>query len=535
MYDSATLIVTSNKPFSAWGETFGDEVLVAAMIDRLVHHAEDRLAEGRQLPPRGSRVPATRDLAAHDWGLCGSVLPMPGEDRPPEQRGYALPYYTRDGGDTEYLLSNPGPVSISGSLVVFGPDCKPVGEPVGIKVDPHCTQSVLVRPIVPDHAGHAILAVDRPLVVSIFYVRKDELAVVGNAIAGPDAVVGWLPPAKSRTYAFGYRTQPLGTDTLAGSLFVSNPNTTNLAGVLSLFDQACRPLRPMKFSVRPGCTREFPFPGGRFGYGQVRVAGPAVLNVLHFARSAGGLAAAELLGDANQIPEPPPPGAGLLIDYTHDCRSAATGDLTAWESAVAAAGNTVDRLTTSPVTLAALQPYRAFAVVIPRIAYSASETQAISDFVTAGGGLLIVQDHGLDPGLGGPMPWSWPTRSVMGAFGLVDDDNLARDVQHNDGGNPGRVVYDSARCFRPHPVVAGLTAVMGDATCTFSSAAGWTTIIETDADAVPPNQPVLVERSVGAGRVLVFGDSNSWTDIEIAKYDDNALGVRCCERVLFKI
>ena len=35
-----SLIVTSNKPFSAWGEIFGDEITAAAMIDRLVHHAE---------------------------------------------------------------------------------------------------------------------------------------------------------------------------------------------------------------------------------------------------------------------------------------------------------------------------------------------------------------------------------------------------------------------------------------------------------------------------------------------------------------
>jgi DNA replication protein DnaC len=34
------LIVTSNKPFGRWGEVFGDEVVAAAMIDRLVHHAE---------------------------------------------------------------------------------------------------------------------------------------------------------------------------------------------------------------------------------------------------------------------------------------------------------------------------------------------------------------------------------------------------------------------------------------------------------------------------------------------------------------
>src|SRR6058998_39394 len=39
-YERASLIVTSNKPFGRCGEVFGDEVVAAAMIDRLVHHAE---------------------------------------------------------------------------------------------------------------------------------------------------------------------------------------------------------------------------------------------------------------------------------------------------------------------------------------------------------------------------------------------------------------------------------------------------------------------------------------------------------------
>src|SRR3989442_12382405 len=62
-YERASLIVPSNKPFSAWGEIFGDEVVAAAMIDRLVHHAEilalkgdsyrlrDRDLGGRPPPP----------------------------------------------------------------------------------------------------------------------------------------------------------------------------------------------------------------------------------------------------------------------------------------------------------------------------------------------------------------------------------------------------------------------------------------------------------------------------------------------------
>jgi DNA replication protein DnaC len=39
-YERASLIVTSNKAFGRWGEVFGGDVVAAAMIDRLVHHAE---------------------------------------------------------------------------------------------------------------------------------------------------------------------------------------------------------------------------------------------------------------------------------------------------------------------------------------------------------------------------------------------------------------------------------------------------------------------------------------------------------------
>ncbi|MEU1455473.1 ATP-binding protein, partial [Streptomyces avermitilis] len=39
-YEHASVIVTSNKPFGRWGEVFGDDTVAAAMIDRLVHHAD---------------------------------------------------------------------------------------------------------------------------------------------------------------------------------------------------------------------------------------------------------------------------------------------------------------------------------------------------------------------------------------------------------------------------------------------------------------------------------------------------------------
>ncbi|MDR0782768.1 MAG: IS21-like element helper ATPase IstB [Propionibacteriaceae bacterium] len=39
-YEHASLILTSNLPFSGWGQVFGDQTVAAAMIDRIVHHAD---------------------------------------------------------------------------------------------------------------------------------------------------------------------------------------------------------------------------------------------------------------------------------------------------------------------------------------------------------------------------------------------------------------------------------------------------------------------------------------------------------------
>jgi DNA replication protein DnaC len=45
-YERASLIVSSNKTFSAWAEIFGDATAVEAMVDRLVHHAEVVVLQG---------------------------------------------------------------------------------------------------------------------------------------------------------------------------------------------------------------------------------------------------------------------------------------------------------------------------------------------------------------------------------------------------------------------------------------------------------------------------------------------------------
>ena len=68
-YEHASLILTSNLPFSGWGHVFGDQVVAAAMIDRIVHHADVLTLKGAsyRLRNRGiDTLPSIRETADHN-------------------------------------------------------------------------------------------------------------------------------------------------------------------------------------------------------------------------------------------------------------------------------------------------------------------------------------------------------------------------------------------------------------------------------------------------------------------------------------
>ncbi len=54
-YETGSVIVTSNLAFSSWGETLGDDVVAAATIDRLVHHAHVIPLDGDSYRTRAHR------------------------------------------------------------------------------------------------------------------------------------------------------------------------------------------------------------------------------------------------------------------------------------------------------------------------------------------------------------------------------------------------------------------------------------------------------------------------------------------------
>lgn len=446
-------------------------------------------------------------------------------------RAYALPYYTRNGADTEYLISNPNPSPVSVQLGVFGKECK-LKKKLEFEIKPNCTRSIRLRTIEPEHAGFCVvMAKEGELVIHLLYAREGDIAIVGGELAGRDNLREWKNE-KSRTYAFGYRTAPLGHDKMEGAVFVSNPHGVNLTGQIIFYGQECKPVDRKRVVIRPGCTQEYPFPKDDFGYGLIEVSAQAVINVLHFAVSAKGLTTAELVGEANQVTvpaEPPKPRSKVLFDDTHGCRPGVTGDWTQFEAAINSAGYTVAHHTASTVTLAALQQHHVFVVAMARASYTAAEKQAMVDFVNGGGGLLIVQDFG-------NAPWSVPTREILNVFGANDDNNFMEDpTNHFTPGQIDDVVFDDQRNFLPHPIVNGWKSFHVDAAASLSGGPGWATVVETDDDSTPSRRPAVIARPFGSGRVVAFGDSNTWANHLIADLENQLFGVRCIEWLLFRI
>jgi hypothetical protein len=446
------------------------------------------------------------------------------------QRAYAIPYYTLDGNDTEYLISNPNNQVTQITLVIFGLKCEIVKREE-ITLKPNCTQTVRLRSIVAENAGQAILVSSLEIIAHILYLSEKSVAVTGGELAGSDNLFSWPRREQSRTYGFGYRAKAILGDSVMGSVFVSNPHQTAITGSIVFYNQKCSPTKPKSITIKPGCTVEYKFPKESYGYGRIQVSNQAVINVLHFAGHSKAVAAAELLDESNKLTVPsidPKPKSKILFDDTHSCRPGATNDWTDYEKALTNVGFSVAHYTASVVTLVALKKYDVFVIVTPRLSYTSAEKKAISDFVNQGGGLLIVQDFG-------NAPWSVPTREILNYFGANDDNNIIDDPTNNMGnGQIDDVIFDYQRNFFGHPITDGWKSFHVDA-ATSLFGKGWDDIVETDDDSNPSRRPVLIARSFGEGRIVAFGDSNTWANHLIGNLENEKFGIRCAEWLLFRI
>lgn len=80
-YEHNAMILTSNRSFSEWGEVFGDTVVAAALLDRLLHHAI-------VVPIEGSSYRLREHAALIPEHLRGRAMPaVPATGPAPRRRG----------------------------------------------------------------------------------------------------------------------------------------------------------------------------------------------------------------------------------------------------------------------------------------------------------------------------------------------------------------------------------------------------------------------------------------------------------------
>lgn len=64
-YERGSMLITTNQVVSQWGVVFGDDVLAAAILDRLLHHSHTLMIQGESYRLRQKKKA----------GLLGSAVP----------------------------------------------------------------------------------------------------------------------------------------------------------------------------------------------------------------------------------------------------------------------------------------------------------------------------------------------------------------------------------------------------------------------------------------------------------------------------
>ena len=71
-YEHTSIILTSNLAFSQWGQVFGDQMIAAAMIDRIVHHADVITLKGASYRMKHTQINTLPSIQAEQDAQCGS-------------------------------------------------------------------------------------------------------------------------------------------------------------------------------------------------------------------------------------------------------------------------------------------------------------------------------------------------------------------------------------------------------------------------------------------------------------------------------
>lgn len=186
----------------------------------------------------------------------------------------------------------------------------------------------------------------------------------------------------------------------------------------------------------------------------------------------------------------------VLFDETQKERGRITTSYSAVKGVLESEGFQCIRFVDFPITLDKLKDFNAVVFACPdQSKMQSSEIRAVLDFVSRGGGAVLLSHAGGDPGLRTNL------NELAESFGVSFQNNQIFDERQNLGmENLPKITK-----FKDHPVTEGITEIAYSAGCSIKIVGEAETLAITSRSAQPPDSPILAVSNYGNGKVVALG------------------------------
>lgn len=193
----------------------------------------------------------------------------------------------------------------------------------------------------------------------------------------------------------------------------------------------------------------------------------------------------------------------VLFDETQKERGRITTSYSAVKGVLESEGFQCIRFVDFPITLDKLKDFNAVVFACPdQSKMQPSEIRAVLDFVSRGGGAVLLSHAGGDPGLRTNL------NELAESFGVSFQNNQIFDERQNLGmENLPKITK-----FKDHPVTEGITELAYSAGCSIKIVGEAEALAITSRSAQPPDSPILAVSNYGNGKVVALGSYEIFRD-----------------------
>nr|MDO8079834.1 hypothetical protein [Candidatus Freyarchaeota archaeon] len=193
----------------------------------------------------------------------------------------------------------------------------------------------------------------------------------------------------------------------------------------------------------------------------------------------------------------------VLFDETQKERGRITTSYSAVKGVLETEGIQCIRFVDFPITLDKLKDFNVVVFPCPdQSKIQPSEIRAVLDYVSRGGGAVLLSHAGGDPGLRTNL------NELAESFGVSFQNNQIFDERQNLGmENLPKITK-----FKDHPVTEGITELAYSAGCSIKIVGEAEALAITSRSAQPPDSAILAVSNYGNGKVVALGSYEIFRD-----------------------